>query len=208
VEKTDMIRIRIIFAHFIILAVICGIILLFGLFSQITPLLDVLIGNNHYTRGEYGQSIIHYHKALDRNRHEPYIYYDLGNVYAALGENAPALDTLHKALAGQNHDLLFRTNFNLGILYYESGQFEEAVNHFIDALKAEPDSVEAKINLELALKKLKSQSTTNTKISSKQQENQLNEQSQQIIDLIKKREEVIWQLQKKKTQTIDTQNDW
>jgi tetratricopeptide (TPR) repeat protein len=44
--------------------------------------------------------------------------------------------------------------FNRGVLYYELGRFRDAYLEFREALRIEPSSVEAKINLELAFEKL------------------------------------------------------
>ena len=207
-EKSHLVNFFNLITYLIILVIIIGLIMLFGTFTRLAPFLDVLLGNDHYSRGEYGQSIINYFKARTNIEYDPYLNFNLGNVYAALGEKESAMTTLHKALTGRNHELIFNTNFNLANLYYESSQYNKAVKHYIEALKANPNAIDAKINLELALKKLKSQPII-TKITN--QENDatgLNKQSQQILDLVQKREEAVWQTQQQKTPSSAAQNDW
>jgi tetratricopeptide (TPR) repeat protein len=184
------------------------IALTFGLFKYLTPFGNVLVGNYYYSRGEYGQAINNYFKAAEKKQWGSFISYNLGNVYAALGETEPARDILKKALNTKEHDLLFCAHFNLGNLFYEAGQYEQAINNYIEALKANHNSVEAKINLEFALKKSLTQTEKEYKESSIPK-SQINEQSQQILDLIKKEETKIWQSQRETTpKEVELQNDW
>jgi tetratricopeptide (TPR) repeat protein len=124
------------------------------------PDLLVLSGNLRHGNGDYGKATVAYLNALERAGDDaaPYVMYDLANVYAALGEPAAARDTIGRALDGEGKELLFRARFNLGTLEYEQGRFEEAARSFAEALRSKPADVDAKVNLELALRKVQAAS--------------------------------------------------
>jgi tetratricopeptide (TPR) repeat protein len=137
--------------------------------SCASPRLNVLTGNYRYSRGEYPQAVIRYFEAVEKERYLAFLAYNLGNAYYALGESLAAVETLEGVLAeasteafaseynrGNTNNLLFRTHFNLGVVYFEQGLYEEAVSQFIEALRIRPGDLGTKIDLEVALKKLDS----------------------------------------------------
>ena len=56
-------------------------------------------------------------------------------------------------------ELLFRVLFNRGVLAYELGRYQNAYEDFRNALELNPESVEAKINLEYSLERISSMSS-------------------------------------------------
>ena len=175
---------------FIIIAL--GLIV-FGVISYYSPIFNVLIGNNNYSQGEYGRAIINYIKARDDNN-SPYIGYNLGNVYFALGEIDPALITLAESAEVYDKNLLYKVNYNLGNIFYELGKYESAVSYFIKSLQANPDSVNAKINLELSIKRLLASSRDSFEQVTGSEENILNEESREVLDIVQNKEDQIWKL--------------
>ena len=104
----------------------------------------MLYGNYHYTQGEFGRATISYIRGLEGGGAEPFIHYNLGNVYHALGEAEAAVGTLESVLDGdEGPELASRVNFNLGSIAYQLGRYEQAVARYVDALSADPDDVEA-----------------------------------------------------------------
>lgn len=136
------------------LSAVLGLALL--ICSCARPDLLVVRGNLRHGNGDYGRATVLYLSAIEKAARAaaPYVQYDLGNVYAALGEPAAARDTIGRALDGQGNELLFRAHFNLGTLEYEQGRFEEAARSFVEALRRKPGDLDAKVNLELALRKV------------------------------------------------------
>lgn len=118
-----------------------------------SPHLAVLQGNYAFGRGDYQTATVHYLTANAREDHEPWIDYNLGNVYYALGELDAALEQWEVAAADAPDEILFGVHFNRGVLYYELAHYESAYREFRDALEIDGSSVEAKINLELSLQK-------------------------------------------------------
>lgn len=116
--------------------------------------MSVLAGNYNYQVGEFQQATINYVNGLDSGKYSEWIYYNMGNVYFSLGESGAALDVWTKVDSVEDRGLRYRLNFNKGVLFYQMGRYEEAYELFKTALKAEPSSIDAKINLELTLGKL------------------------------------------------------
>jgi len=161
--------------------------------------LRVAYGNYEYAQGEYGQATISYIRALKsakagpaRARDRSVLYYNLGNVYHALGETISATNTLSRAVsAGDWEELESRANFNLGNIYYELGQYNRAAEHYIASLVADPNDIDAKINLELALKRMSGGAEAESEIEA-QPAKPLGERYQKILRLIQRREEKTW----------------
>ncbi len=173
------------------------------------PTVEVLHGNYRYSRGEYARATISYIRALETGREEALVSYDLGNVYNSLGETEAAREALAPALSQQeSENLLYRAHFNLGNISYEEGDFEAAVKHFIEALKARPNEVDAKINLELSLEKMEANvRKQRINVKSSIEDLPLEDSYSEILRFVKQREEYIWK-SLKKTEQEDTEEDW
>ena len=169
--------------------------------------LQVLYGNYRYMQGEYAQATINYIKALERRRFAGMLYYNLGNVYHSLGETDAALNTLDQAITlGTEQELLFRANFNLGNLYYELGEYDRAVSSYIAALDAQPNALEAKVNLELALEKADGAGSEKAG-AAPLAEQDLKPVYRKILGLVGKKEKDNW-AQRAKASPAGRQDDW
>lgn len=116
------------------------------------PLLATLAGNYAYVRGDYVHATINYlHAGAGGER--PHLAYNLGNTYLALGEIDAGVERLLNVAHEEDRELLWRTAFNLGHARYRAGHYLQAAYHFRDALLLAPKSLDAKVNLELALSK-------------------------------------------------------
>ncbi len=194
---------------------LCAAALLLGVVMFVScgrPEIEVVQGNYRYRQGQYAEATIHYLRALEHGRYPGFLFYNLGNVYYSLGETEPALDTLVRAsVAEEDHELLFRSNFNLGNIYYELGEYEKAVNHYIQALKADAGEIDAKINLELALKKADSSSgerdVQERAEISRPPQNELRESHQRILGLIERKENENWRMRREQT-AEERELDW
>jgi tetratricopeptide (TPR) repeat protein len=167
--------------------------------------LRVLGGNVSTANGEYARATVAYFGALDVASRDvaPYVLYDLGNVYAALGEPAAARDTLGRALDGSGADLLFRARFNLGCLEYEQGRYQQAAENFVEALRQRPGDIDAKANLELALKRLKG----GGQAAPAPAERRLDRRTSEILDIARKKEAQAWKLEPS-TKPPQKGDDW
>jgi len=137
-----------------LIALLC--LFLFNSCSQVQGKLLMMEGNFFNVRGFYTDAISSYLKA--RNYEAPYAEYGLGSVYYALDETNAALErykaaqeSLSRYNQEDHRELRYRLFYNSGIIYFEKGQYEEAVRAFRDALKEDGSRIEAKRNLELSL---------------------------------------------------------
>lgn len=183
----------------LILVKILGILLVSLLFLSCgftVPQIQVLQANYSFLQGDFLLSTIGYIPLLNDPAHFPFVAYNLGNVYYALGEFGPALELWRQAEDSLNMDLLFRTRFNQGVLYYEQRNFDQARRAFIQALELNPSSVESKINLELSLERqdlsIQNQQPriANQRDESSQGEN--DPQTLRIYDYLRRKEGQLW----------------
>jgi Ca-activated chloride channel family protein len=124
--------------------------------SDIHDGLSILEGNYDAERGDFQKASLHYLEVQNKKKLAPWIAYDLGNVYNALGESNSALAVWNTVGSGAHDELLFRLWFNKGDLLYQKGLYQEAYQAFKKALLVKSTSLEAKRNLELCLLKIQS----------------------------------------------------
>jgi tetratricopeptide (TPR) repeat protein len=117
---------------------------------------EVIQGNYQYGRGRYQEAIVFYLRALEAEKYTEWIEYNLGNAYYSLGETEAAAAVWEQAGLTQDPALQFHIAYNKGCLFYPMGQYREAYQEFRQALRLEPSAVDAKINLELSLRKMNS----------------------------------------------------
>ena len=117
----------------------------------------VLEANFFNTRGYYTEAIASYLKALNYNDATPYAEFGLASAFFSLEEGEASLARYSEAekamgLMYEDHgELRYRIHYNMGIIYFENGEYEEAVHEFREALKVDGSRIEAKRNLELSL---------------------------------------------------------
>jgi Ca-activated chloride channel family protein len=173
--------------------------------------LRVAYGNYKFSQGEYGEASINYFRAMITAKDRSVLYYNLGNVYHALGETDSAANTLSRAVVEGEWDVLeSRAHFNLANIHYELGEYKRAAEHYRASLVADPNDIESKINLELTLKRM-SGVESEPGIEA-QQEKPLKEPYENILRLIKRREVESWRLKKSSQETerdpAPVREDW
>ena len=121
------------------------------------PHVEVAAGNQQFHKGEFQKAIVAYSDVLENESsgvNREWIFYNLGNVFFALGEYESAGLEWRKSGKIEAGRLEFNLLFNRGVLQYRLGEYAEAYTFFKRALEIEPQSTAAKINLEYVLKKL------------------------------------------------------
>ena len=132
-------------------------LILFSSCARTQGKLYILEANFFNTRGYYTEAIASYLKALNYDDAAPYAEFGLASSFFSLEEGEAALaryGEAEKALGFKYEDhgeLRFRIHYNMGIIYFENGEYEEAVHEFREALKVDGSRIEAKRNLELSL---------------------------------------------------------
>jgi Ca-activated chloride channel family protein len=137
-----------------LLLVFCSLSLL----SWTPGKLLIMEGNFLNSRGRYNEAVLSYLKALEYEDAAPYAEYGLGSVYYALDEGKAALERyadsrkiLETRSPVDHRELRFRNNYNTGVVLFGEGDFAGAAEAFRESLRADPERIEAKRNLELSL---------------------------------------------------------
>lgn len=120
-------------------------------------------GNRLYREGRYAEAVEAYEEALRDGDTSPELHYNLGTALLRLGRYDEAGQYLQSALEGIDPDLRRRSLYNLGNRFLEAARAESdlqmqgtllqgAVEAYKRALRHAPDDVDAKWNLEMALR--------------------------------------------------------
>jgi Ca-activated chloride channel family protein len=139
---------------------VLSVLLCLSLFSSCARTqgkLYILEANFFNTRGYYTEAIASYLKALNYNEAAPYAEFGLASAFFSLEEGEAALARYSEAekalgLIHEDHpELRYRIHYNMGIILFENGEYEGAIQEFREALKVDGSRIEAKRNLELSL---------------------------------------------------------
>jgi Ca-activated chloride channel family protein len=140
-------------------------------------------GNEEYAQQAYEQALASYQSAQAENPELVEPHYNAANTLYRAGDYAGALEELQKALAltdgvDENPPLEVAqaSYFNAGNSSYNTQELEAAVDAYSQALLLNPDDLDAKYNLELALQQQQQQE------QEQEQENQDQEQSEDSED--------------------------
>jgi tetratricopeptide (TPR) repeat protein len=114
-------------------------------------------GNRHFVRGEYNRALTEYHLAQAQDPDRAELYYNAANAYNRQQQLAPTINQSQRALTGADADLAARTWYNLGNALFDAQAWADAVAAYQEALRNDPHDLDAKHNLELALRYLKKQ---------------------------------------------------
>ena len=154
-----------------------------GTFERQIPL-----ANNHanelFEQKDYQGALDAYLEALNEDRGNGALAYNIANTYSALGDEENAAKYYEKAMQSQNQDASQLAQFNMGNLEMARKQPDKAMNHYIDYLKRRPNDIDAKRNLELALRQMQQQNQQqqqdqeNKDQKDQQQQQQENQQGQ------------------------------
>jgi Ca-activated chloride channel family protein len=155
--------------------------------SRLPAYFNVLEGNYAFSRGEYKTANYQYILAEREGIRYDRIFYDIGNVYHALGEGRAALDMWEQARDRGDEVLLYRIAFNRGVLFYEMGNYSEAYSMFRRALTFRPEDVEAKTNLEYCLRKMNIEEEQQPRRSSSgEKQRRLSDDGKRILEYIER----------------------
>lgn len=150
--------------RFLVVVTVCVVSAGWSLLES--PDADVERGNQAFARGDYSAAIAAYREALQRRGSDPRIHYDIGTGLYALAETTDAEDrraslyklaeeALGEAVHARDSNLAAMARYNLGNALYRQGRYREAVEAYKAALRANPDSDDARYNLELATRHLR-----------------------------------------------------
>jgi len=133
---------------------------------------EIRKGNKEYIKGAFGESELHYRKALEKKPESNNANYNLGNALYKQNQFEPAI-TKYETLTGKVTDpaRLSSYFYNLGDAYFKSQKLDKSIEAYKQSLRLNPNDADAKHNLFLAQNMQKQQQ--------KQQQNQDNKNQDQ-----------------------------
>jgi len=135
-----------------------------------------------YTSGDYKTAISKFKYLIDSlGVQEDAINLNLANAYYQLKDTANA-QTAYQMLTGSRESMVrSKAQHQLGIMSHQQGKLEEALEHFKQAIKADPANQDARYNYEMVKKKLeekKKQEEQNQSNKDKQNKDQKDKDQQ------------------------------
>jgi tetratricopeptide (TPR) repeat protein len=108
-----------------------------------------------YVSGDYKTAVSKFKYLIDSlGVHEDALSLNLANAYFQLKDTANAL-TSYQALVGSEEKMVrSKAQHQLGIMSHQKGKLEEALDHFKQAIKADPTNTDARYNYEMVKRKL------------------------------------------------------
>jgi len=117
--------------------------------------IDWLRADAAYDDQLYLRSLHYYKKLMRNNPQQPQFYFNIGNVYYRQGEYQRARMYFQRAL-NLEHEFSLRARilYNLANTHFLTGDYRTSVGLYRRSLRIDPDDVDTRHNLELALRKL------------------------------------------------------
>lgn len=133
-------------------------------------------GNQLYAEEKYDEANNKYQDALLSRPESPEIQFNVGNVLYKKKDFEKSLEAYRKSL--NSDDVLFQSQayYNMGNSFFRGGKLAESIVAYEQALKLNPDDVDAKYNLEFVRNQLKQNAQPEQQEQQRQQEGQQNEQ--------------------------------
>jgi Ca-activated chloride channel family protein len=129
-----------------------------------------------YEKGDYSGALARFKEELAERPGAP-LRYDCGNALYRLKKFNEAAAQYQGSLSEADSSLAPFARYNMGNSLYQVGDMKGAVGQYIEALKLNPEDIDAKHNLELALRQLKQNKQSSAADSSGSEKNQENSQS-------------------------------
>jgi Ca-activated chloride channel family protein len=112
---------------------------------------DVEAGIDAYESGEHDAALGHFDRAVERLGERAEISFDRGLVLLAKEDTEGAKVAFERASEADDLEVRASALYELGNIALDAEDFDGAIAHYIDCLKARPEHDHAKWNLELAL---------------------------------------------------------
>lgn len=117
--------------------------------------------NVAFEQGEYDEAISEYEKVSEELPDRPEPDYNAANAQYRLEDYEKAEEGLDRALLDaydvEDETLAAKSRFNLGNVFFQAEEYEQAIEEYKEVLRQNPDDEDAKHNLELALRQLEEQ---------------------------------------------------
>lgn len=139
-------------------------------------------GNDLYEEKKFGDAEVSYRKALEKEPASVEGHFNLGNALYKQGKTDESLKEFeHSTLRTDNKQTRADAYYNMGNSHLQAQQYQDAVKSYVEALKLNPNDMDAKYNLSYALEMLK-QPQQNKSNKNKDDKNDKNKNDQQKQD--------------------------
>ena len=135
-------------------------------------------GNRLYEERQYDDALKLYTDAQARLPNAPELHYNIGNVLFRKSQFDKAAEEYRKAESAADPVLAQRATYNRGNALLMQRRPKEAVQAYVQALRARPDDADAKRNLELALRMMQQQEKEQQKEPKDQDQDQKDEEKE------------------------------
>jgi Ca-activated chloride channel family protein len=136
-------------------------------------------GNAQMKKGNFQEAHDRYQEALVLEPDNQRIHYNLGRALHKQGKHQEAASEFQLAMLSKNKKLQSRAMYNIGNCAYRQGGLDQAVQAYTMSLLLNPGDLQAKQNLELALKMKDQQKNQSDSTKQNQNQPQPNQQKQQ-----------------------------
>jgi Ca-activated chloride channel homolog len=140
---------------------------------------EIRKGNKEYYKGAFGESELHYRKALEKKPESDNANYNLGNALYKQNQFEPAI-TKYETLAGKVTDpaKLSSYYYNLGNAYFKSQKLDNCIDAYKQSLRLNPKDADTKHNLFLAQNMQKQQQKQQQQNKDNKDQDQKNKENQ------------------------------
>jgi len=133
-----------------------------------------------YLNGNFSTAINHYHTLLDSfHVSDENIKLNLAHAYLQNQDTAAALRNYQHLANSDDRQIKSVAQQQMGVVANQQQKLEKALQHFKEALKADPSNEEARYNYELIKKKLQEQQQNQEQEQDQEQNNEKQEQENQ-----------------------------
>jgi Ca-activated chloride channel family protein len=142
-------------------------------------------GNEAFADQDYDGALTAYLGAQENAPEMAEPHYNAANSHYRMEDYQQAQQEIERALVGEESQQALdqHSYYNLGNTFFQAQQFEPAIQAYKEALRLNPDDLEAKQNLELALRQLQQQQEQDQEQRSEdQQSEEQQDQPQQPDD--------------------------
>jgi Ca-activated chloride channel family protein len=133
-------------------------------------------GNEMYKEKKYDQALTKYQDALLSDPENERIQFNVANTLYWKKKYEEALKEFQKVVGTEELDLEQQSYFNLGNTLYRMGKLPESILAYQQALKLNPNDMDAKYNLEYVRRKLKQNTQKQPQTGQQEQKQQESEQ--------------------------------